>query len=366
MGLRASNDPLPLSPKQVNALAAAAARELAWGLPEVGREAERWSRRAAQIPADSIRADALRSFADKRGNMAGAALFTTLPNQRSRELLQTLVAFQTIFDFLDDLHERHPTAVNGQRLYLALIDALIPGGPIPDYYALHPESDDAGYLAGLVEDCRERCAALPSFDSVQPLLVREARRAHRALYLNHLPDAAARDRELQRWAEKEFAEQGEWHWFELAAAASGQLAIFALLALAAKPDLEQAEVAATYDAYWPLVPLLTTMLDSFVDQAEDVDNGGHQYVSHYGEPGRIDRVAELIEMAALAVKGLPDGHRHAVIVGSMVSFHLAKESARAPGLAPETKQLLRAGGSLPRALAPILRIWRSTFMQRLL
>jgi hypothetical protein len=45
---------------------------------------------------------------------------------------------------------------------------------------------------------------------------------------------------------------------------------------------------------------------------------------------------------------LPDAHRHAVILGSMVAFYLAKDSARTPAMAGSAKQLAHAGGGLTR------------------
>jgi tetraprenyl-beta-curcumene synthase len=365
MARGAPNDPLALSRRQIGAVTAAAVRELAWGLPEAGREERKWRRRAEQIPDDSLRADALQPFSGKRGHMAGATLFATLPTHRSSTLLQTLFTFQTIVDFLDNAHERHPTAANGLSLHLALVDALDPGGPPGDYFAQHPWQDDAGYLTALVEDCRCRCEALPSFSAVRPLLRREADKARKVLPLNHLADPNDRDRALRRWVEAEYPERTEWSWFELTAAASGQLTFFALLALAAKTDLDEREVAETYDAYWPVVPLVTNMLDSFVDQAEDADSGDHRYVAHYPELDRaVDRLAELIERAARKIAGLPDGHRHGVIFSCMVGYYLAKDSARTSAMAPASKRLLHAGGSLPRALMPVLRTWRAAYGQR--
>jgi tetraprenyl-beta-curcumene synthase len=365
MARGATINSLPLSARQIKAVIAAAVRQLAWGRPQIDRETRKWSRLAAEIPDAAIHADALKSFESKRGNVAGAVLFASLPSDRSEVLLRTLVTYQTIFDFLDDLHERHPTTANGQLLYLALTDALIPGGPISDYYAEHPWTDDAGYLNSLVEACRRHFAALPSFERVQPLLIREARRAHEALALGHLPNPDCRDRELRHWAEKEFPNQEEWPWFELTAAASGQLASYAVLALATKSNLADREIAAIYDAYWPLVPILTTMLDSFVDQAEDADNGKHQYVSHYREPDyAVNRMTEMIEAAAKEILELPEGPRHAVIFGCLITFYLTKDSARTPVMEPGARQLLDAGGSLMRALTPVLRIWRTAYAQR--
>jgi tetraprenyl-beta-curcumene synthase len=365
MAQGALNNPLPLSRRQVRALTWATARELSWGLPGVARETRKWARLAATIPDQVLRADAMQPYQSKRGHMAGAALFTTLPAQRSGALLQTLVTFQTIVDFLDNAHERHPTAANGLALHQAVVDALTPGGPLPDYYAEHPWKDDAGYLNTMVETCRGYCEALPSYGSVQRLLACELDKAHQVLTLNHLPDPADRNQALRGWAEAECSDQSEWAWFELTSAASGQLTLFVLLALAAKSDLEDREVAETYAAYWPVVPMTTNLLDSFVDQEEDAVSGSHQYVAYYPELDRaVDRMAELIESAARDVACLPGGHRHAVIFSCMVSYYLAKDSARTAAMEPGTKQLLRAGGSLPRALAPVLRVWRTAYRQR--
>jgi tetraprenyl-beta-curcumene synthase len=363
MAPRNSNDPLSLSGRQVKTFASATARELAWGLPEVSRETRRWSELAGQIPDGPLHVDAIRALEGKREQLAGAALFITLLSERNSALLQALVAFQTIFDFLDNVHERHPTGANGQRLYLALIDALIPGGPVPDYFAHHSSAEDGGYLQALVKDCRRRCATLPSFAAVQGLLVREARRAQRTLPLNHLADPASRDRALCHWAHREFPEQSEWRWYELTAAASGQLAILVLLALAAKPTLGAGEVEATYAAYWPAIPALTTMLDSFVDQAEGTDDGNHRYVAHYPERP-VDRLSELIVIAASGLTELPDANRHMVILGCIIAFYLATDSAWATGMEEERRQLLQAGGSLPEVLAPVLRPWRGACSQR--
>jgi len=360
-----SIDPLPLSRRQVQALLAATGRELTWSLPVMNREARRWSRLAAQIPAETIRLDALAALNSKRGHVAGAGAFSIIPDYRNPELLRASLIHQIMFDFLDTAHERHPTIINGTTLHLAIVDALNPGGSLGDYYAHHPAKDDAGYLRALVETCRRHCEALPSFPLVQSLLVQEADKARRILAVNHLSDPTARDSGLRDLAEAEFSNKAEWSWFEWTAAASGQLQIFILLALAAKPELDEREVTATYDAYWPLMPLIATMLDSYVDRAEDIDNGYHQYVSHYGDPDQaVERLSELIEKAAEEMVRLPRGHHHAVILSCMVGLYLTKDSARTPAMAPGVERMVGAGGSLSRALLPVLRIWRGAYAQR--
>ena len=341
----------------------ATSRQLSWGIRGIHRELRGWECRAVAIPDDPLRADAVRSFQSKRGNSTGAAIFSSLTARRNRSLLKALIAFQVIADFLDDAHERHPTAANG-RLYQALVDAVSPDLPLSDYYAKHPWRDDGGYLVALVEASRAACRELPSFAVVQATVGREATRAARAMRLNHAPDPIQRDRALRLWAGRHLPQAGDWHWFELTGAASGQMVILALLALAAKPGLREEEISATYDAYWPTVPLLVAMLDSYVDHERDLASGAHRYISHYGNlEDAVERVTEVIGRATKVVD-LPDGHRHAVIVCCMITFYLASESVRGPELRPHTERMIHAGGSLSRMLAPVLRLWRIAYGQR--
>jgi tetraprenyl-beta-curcumene synthase len=365
MPLAARVDPTPLTPAQVWGLLAAAARELSWGLPEVGRATRRWRTLAEAIPDVPIREDALYSITHKRGHADGAALFAVLPDKRNRVLLHLLVAYETIWDFLDNVSERHTTEANGRELHLALVDALDPGRPLSDYYRHHPWNDDGGYLEELVEFCRSSCQALPSYERVRLLVVQEAWRAQ-VLALNHLTDPGHRDAALERWAAEECADDmREATWFELSGAASASMAVHALLAIAAEANASEWEIAATHAVYWPWISLATTMLDSYVDQADDSASGNHSYISHYPNDVRaVQRISYCIARAARDALQLPKGPRHAVIVGSMAAMYLSKDSARTQATRPDTRRLIRAGGSLARVLLPILRLWRIAYSLR--
>lgn len=357
-------NPAPLTPAQLHALGGAATREVTWGLREVAGELDRWRRQAESIPDHPIREDALRSLSRKRGHADGAALFSTLPSHRNSHLIRLLVSYETILDFLDDVSERHATEANGRELHMALVDAFEPGRALSDYYRHHPWHDDGGYLVALVEACRRSCRSLPSYESVRPRVVQEAWRAQ-VLALNHLANPAMRDAALAAWAAAEFPHEAGLAWFELSAAASATLVILALLTLAAREDVTDGDISTTYSAYWPWVSLAAAMLDSHVDRAEDRRSGDHSYVSHYPDEGcAVRRIRYCITRAVRETLALPDGHRHAVIVGCMVTMYLSKDSARAPGMRRGTKQLIRAGGSLCRLLHPILRLWRIVYSQR--
>jgi tetraprenyl-beta-curcumene synthase len=325
-----------------------------------------WKARARTMPDGSLREDALDALTRKRTHTDGAALFSILPSSRDTRLLRLLVAYEIMADFLDNVGERgaklgRPTDL---RLNLALVDAIDLGEPPGERYLHHRCSDDRGYVAALVQACRESCALLPSYEHVRPLAIRAARLAQ-VLELNHEPEPSRRDAALMGWAEREFAGERELTWFESTAAASGWLAVLALLALAAEPDCEARCVADTYAAYLPWASLAGTMLDSYVDLAEDVHNADHSYIAHYPN-GQIavQRTRWVIDRSARAVGALRSGHRHAVIAACMVAMYSSKDSALMPARRSTTRSLVRAGGSLAMLMLPVLRLWRILYALR--
>jgi tetraprenyl-beta-curcumene synthase len=319
------------------------------------------------IPDAPIREDALNSIERKRGHTDGAALFSILPRRRNLTLLRLLVTYEMVWDFLDCVNERGATSgpANGRQLHRALVEALDPGGPISDYYCYHPWRDDGGYLRELVQACRRGCVALPSYARVRPFALREAARAQ-VLALNHDLDGSARDASLKEWAEREFAgEADDVSWFELTGAASASLTVHAFLALAAERGCTNRDVEHTYAVYFPWLSAATTMLDSYVDQAEDALSGNHRYIAHYASQTlATQRVCELVRRSIQEARDLRNGHRHIVIAASMVAMYLSKDSADTPAMRPTTDTLIRSGGSLTRLLMPILRMWRIAYSQR--
>lgn len=357
-------NPLPLTPPQLAALARAAVRQLAWGQRLISRENADWLARASRIPDLSLRAAALRALTTKRGHTDGAALFSILSPRRDATLVQALLAIEITWDYLDSVHELAPEEANGRQLHQALADAVDPDRPLTDWYRHHPTSEDGGYLAALVDTARTTLTALPSYALVRAPLAREMRRAQ-VLALNHLLDPRERDRALQQLVADEFAEQdGTVHWYELTGAASASLVPLVLVALAGDPRCTPDDVERTYAVYWPWVSLSTTMLDSYADRAEDRVSGDHSYVAHYpDEQTALLRISYVLDQAARRVLTLRDGHRHAVILAAMAAMYLTKDSVRIPADRAQTAALLRAGGSLPQALAPILRLWRLRYRQ---
>jgi tetraprenyl-beta-curcumene synthase len=348
------------------ALCAVCARELSWIHPSVSREVECWRRLAASIPDPGIRADALAALHEKRFNAEGAGLFAALPSRRDRQLLRLLVAYQILLDYLDTVSERpapDPLA-NGRQLHLALTDALDPHGRISDYYRHHPQRGDGGYVRALVQTCRDACLSLPAYGNVRALALQAAASCS-VQGLNHDPDPGRRDRGLEHWARRTFPPTADVSWWELTAAASSTLAIHALLALAAEPSCARSDAEEVGAAYMPWICAASTMLDSYVDQAEDAANDGHNYLAHYpSAPIAERRTRELVRHSLLEARGLRNGSRHALITSGMVAMYLSADGARAPGRRRTTRTFVRAGGLLTMLLLPVLRIWRIAYRLR--
>jgi tetraprenyl-beta-curcumene synthase len=275
-------------------------------------------------------------------------MFSVLPRARSPVLLRLLVAYEVIWDYLDNINERSAGAgvANGLQLHRALVDALDPQRPIADYFSRSPWPNDGGYLRALVTACRGHCECLPSYALVRAVLIREAARG-RVCALNHAPDALQRDALLRAWATREYPGGHEAAWFELTAAASTNLTVFALLALASEPNGSELVAAQLARAYFPWISVLTAMLDSYVDQDEDAASGSHNYLAHYPTPqAAAERVRQLIHCCVREARSLDDGEKHTVIAGCMFAMYLSRDSARAPLMRETTTSLIRAGGTL--------------------
>ena len=170
---------------------------------------------------------------------------------------------------------------------------------------------------------------------------------------------------LRRWVAEHFPNRRDIPWWELSGAASAPLTIHALLALAAEEECQRADVDAVQDAYLPWLSAATTMLDSYVDQVEDRQNGDHSYIDHYPSNEEAVRgVERLLARAVLEARALRDGRKHAIIAAAMAAMYLSKSSAATPQMRARTRSLAEAGGSLTTLLLPILRTWRLVYAQR--
>ncbi len=313
-----------------------------------------------------MRADALDALVRKRENIEGASLFLVLSKGRNPHLLKLLVAYQALWDFLDNVSERGADVghENGWQLHRALVEALNPDVPVSDYYRHHPWKEDGGYLLELVNTCRSICATLPSYRQVRLPMLEGVRRCA-VQSLNHEPDPARRDALLKAWADAELdVGDGALLWFERTAAASA-FTPYVFLVLAAKAECDESEVQSVLAAYFPWVSLTIAMLDSYVDRRLDSATGGHSYIAHYGtESEAVDRLREIVTRTLSEVSALAKGDAHFVIASCMVAMYLSDDSVAIGERRIQVKALARAGGAMTMLLLPAARLWRKKILTR--
>jgi tetraprenyl-beta-curcumene synthase len=344
-------------------------------LPQVGRELEQWRARAASIPDPHLRASADEALS-KRGNVEGAALFATLvPDARRGAAVRALVAYQTAYNYLDALSEL-PSAdpiANARELHQALLVALEPGAEHPAYYEhslQHGHSRqnadamqlaDGGYLQAIVDACRKALVDLPSYALAAPTARAAAARIvdYQALNLSRSQGGHGA---LQRWAGEATPVGSGLAWWETAAASGSSLAVHALIATAATPDLDPRDVARTDGAYHPWIGALHSLLDSLVDRREDRDGGRLCLLDNY--PSTTPAAARLADLALrckTACERLPSAQAHRVIVTAMASYYLSAPECDTA----EAQEIARAlTGVLGRSLSVATAMFRARRLLR--
>jgi tetraprenyl-beta-curcumene synthase len=310
--------------------------------PGLSRELRGWGRRAERIPDEPLKHHALTALDAKRGNVEGAAAFGILgqPSQR-RAAVRAMAAYQAIFDYLDCLAEQpHADPIaNGRQLNQALLLAVQPGAGHTDYYSLHSDRDDGGYLAMLVDRCRDTLARLPSYPPVHGAVVRAATRIATYQSLNH-GNAEGSHEAFARWtaeeAERHWQAYGEFlNWWEIGAACGSSLGVFALIAAATRPSISPQEVVAIERAYFPWIGAANSLLDSLIDQDEDAEPGQHLLLDYYASPAEaVERFDYISHEAARHAGELPPRYGHTLILAAMIGFYLSHPQADAPELQP--------------------------------
>ncbi|MCW2985261.1 MAG: hypothetical protein JWR63_2831 [Conexibacter sp.] len=309
-----------------------------------------------------MRSNALAALSDKRPLLDGAALFWILPTRRHGELVQLLVAFQILANFHDHAGERAgraPTAMEPAGTIRTLAAVIDVERPWAGYFGEWPPAD-GGYLDALASTCRSVSARLPGYPAARTLLVQQIRRAQ-VMDIEHGPAARDRPRLLRHFAASDLGPTEDLEWWELAAGAASLLTVIVTLALAADERTTPDDLDQAVDAYiW--VGSVGSLLDNYIDQADDARTGAHNYLSYYGSRhDAAERLASLIDRALCKARSLRQGERHLVIVASMTAMYLSSGSARSEPLRASTKDLITRSGSLTRLLLPLIRAWRIAY-----
>jgi tetraprenyl-beta-curcumene synthase len=298
--------------------------------------------RAQTIPDRQLRAEALSSVDRKAYHVAGACILATfLPPDAARNYVEIVAPLETIYDYLDNLCDRHPEVGVAAYpvLHLAIADALDPQAPVRDYYACGPAGDDGGYLRDLVRRTQRALAHAPHLDLLGPHFAEAAALYGEMQTHKHYP-AGEREQRCVAWYERHRDRYADIDWHEFASAAGSQFHVYGPLfeAFLGRRDA----IAGTYDAYFPYVSALHVLLDAFIDQAEDREHGELNFSHVYGGATALRRrVRSLFDAAKARLRELPGDRAHRFVLDVMTLFYLSHPKVAAQGLEREARALLR-------------------------
>jgi tetraprenyl-beta-curcumene synthase len=327
--------------------------------PRVCLHVARWRRRAKRIPDPVLRQLAIEALG-KRGNVEGAAAFAAFSPWRHRgAAVRAASAFQCAYNLLDLLGEQ-PSADpvgDGRRLHEGLVYALSAGAPRLDWYELHPQRRDGGFLDSVLDECRAAFERLPSAEVVRPWARAAAERIVAFQSLN-LSEAQGDHSGLQQWARQATPRGTDLQWWETAAGAGSSLAVHVLIAAAAEPRLPAHEAQALSEAYFPWIGCLHSLLDNLIDKREDEAAGHRSLLAYYGPQQAAARLRVLTVRASSAALALPHPVRHRVMLTAMIANYLSTPEARGPELREAREVVIATAGPLIGAAIAVFEVRR--------
>ncbi|HEV7937238.1 MAG TPA: DUF2600 family protein [Solirubrobacteraceae bacterium] len=329
--------------------------------PMVGKQLRHWEMRARSIKDPALRTLALEKLLNERFNAEVAATLATLaPRAHRRSVIEAIVAYEVMYDYLDGLTEQ-PTADslgNGRNLYRAFTDAItLHTEPTCDYYPSRP-ANDGGYLEELVGVVRRSLAGLPSTTTVAHVAQRAAKRCTEAQIRVHAVPQLGTS-QLEQWARTEVhGTPLRWQEF-LAGAASSVLSIHALIATAANKRITP-EQAIAIDTVYLSIAVLSTMLDSIVDHEGDLQAGQISYIRYYPDHNLLTEdltraVRRVIEHAS----HLPNGAHHIMTLVGVAAYYISAPTANSDYARPITHQVHHQLKPLITPTLGIMRTWRA-------
>lgn len=321
-------------------------------LPLVNREVDFWQDFVTENMTGELRKQALASIRTKRFHCQGGSFYSLYPGVETAQFIPFVVALQTISDYLDNLCDRASVTSEAAfcTLHCAMTDALDPDAAHKAYYRDYPFQDDGGYLDRLVDTCQTSLRNLPSYRAIRDDLLKLASLYSALQTYKHIA-LDQRESAMRRWLAEVNTSQELTDW-EFAAATGSTLGMFMLVALAHRPRLGKADGKGIRNAYFPWICGLHILLDYFVDQAEDRQNGDLNFVFYYADDRETERRLTLFyRNAQTSAARTPHSYFAQTIVRGLTALYLSDPKVTAAASEARIgKKILSAAGLRTRLL----------------
>lgn len=328
--------------------------------PQVERELAALFHRAASIPDERLRKQALDSMKKKKFHCLGGSFYSLYTPGCSRMLVAFIVALQTICDYLDNLCDRVEGADEaGMRmLHRAMLSAVDDRKPFHNWYCCYPWQNDGGYLDYLVMQCRRVLFSLPGYNDVRDDLRRLVQLYSDLQVYKHL-DCRLRQEYLIRWAHNCSCREKGVAWWEFSAACGSTLAVFVLTARAAAGPVGRDEISQLLECYFPWLCGLHILLDYFIDIYEDRRHNDLNFVSFYGDAAAVEKgLRRFFREACERIEKLPHFSFHRTVTAGLPALYLSDPKAASPACRRIARRLLKDGGKTTLWLYRLFRILR--------
>ncbi|WP_280139673.1 tetraprenyl-beta-curcumene synthase family protein [Oceanobacillus limi] len=315
--------------------------------PSVKRELSYWQKRAEEIPNNELRTQALASINSKRFHCQGGAVFSLLAGEKHQAAVRFIVAYQTISDYLDNLCDRSTSMDpdDFRLLHQSMIDALSPNQSVKNYYACRNDQDDGGYLEDLVKTCQLVLEQTQLYPVIRATLLK-LEGLYGDLQVHKHVRLEERIPRLTEWFEKNKDNATSLSWYEFSAAAGSTLGIFCTVSYALSGNITEEVVEQIYQGYFPYVQGLHILLDYYIDQLEDKEEGDLNFCFYYPSQEILkERLYYFIEQADKHIQRLPDPFFHRMIHHGLVGLYLGDSKVAAIENGAEMRRkLLKASG----------------------
>ncbi|WP_245843979.1 tetraprenyl-beta-curcumene synthase family protein [Oceanobacillus rekensis] len=314
----------------------------------VDKELNYWKNRAEQIPNEELRSQAIASIDSKKFHCQGGGVYALLAGDKERVAVRFIVAYQTISDYLDNLCDRS-TSLNPfdfRLLHQAMKDALTPGNDLRNYYQLREDQDDGGYLGELVVTCQQILKELNGYSNISEQIW-SLEGLYADLQVHKHVEEGERIPRLTNWYEENKEKEPGLSWFEFAAVSGSTLGIYCLVSYLLGGKINNKISVDIYNGYFPYIQGLHIMLDYYIDQQEDMEEGDLNFCNYYKNENHLkERLIYFIKQSNKHIKQLPDRKFHEMIVQGLVGLYLADEKVkRISGSDEMCKALLKASGN---------------------
>lgn len=317
--------------------------------PEVHQELSYWKEKAAAIPNDELRKQALASIDSKTFHCQGGAILALLANHRWREAVRFIVAYQTISDYLDNLCDRSTSLdpMDFSALHESMKDALTLDADSKNYYRYRSDQDDGGYLAELSACCRDVLGKIDHYDKISSQIIGLCQ-YYCDLQIHKHVEVEERIPRLKQWFHSYEKDVPNMEWYEFSACSGSTLGIFCLLSYAMRDDFKETYAEKIRNGYFPYVQGLHILLDYFIDQEEDRIGGDLNFCFYYENKQTLfNRLKYFLQEADHHIKNLPDQKFHKLINRGLLGIYLSDgKVARQKGVKKLAKEMIKTGGSV--------------------